>query len=126
VTDYYPVARLLACSCALAGVRILPPSDRLDLALRAAFEAGAFPGWTRDGFELVEGRTGTTLLGLANVVTWLVRGAFVDFLYDGSLRLATSADTALRLLPGDIKETDARRWGETLAWAIAETEASQP
>jgi hypothetical protein len=123
--DHYRAARLLACSLALAGVRILPNGgDRIDRMLRAAFEADAFPAWFRACFEFADGRTGLVAIGWADVVWWLVFGGLMEPMYPADLRLTIRETTALRFLPDGISPADARRWGVRLAEAIEAAEAA--
>jgi hypothetical protein len=122
--DHYRAARLLACSLALAGVRVLPNGgDRIDRMLRAAFEADAFPAWFRACFEFADGRTGLVAIGWADVVWWLVFGGLMGPMWGSGLRVLISADTARRLLPDGVREDDARRWGVMLAEATADQTA---
>jgi hypothetical protein len=117
--DHYRAARLLACSLALAGVRILPSGgNRIDCMLRDAFAADAFPAWFRACFEFADGRTGLVAIGWADVVWWLVFGGLMEPMWGSGLRVLISADTARRLLPDGVGEDDARRWGVRLAEAI--------
>jgi hypothetical protein len=124
--DHYRAARLLACSLALAGVRILPSGgNRIDCMLRDAFAADAFPAWFRACFEFADGRTGLVAIGWADVVWWLVFGGLMEPMWGSGLRVLISADTALRLLPDGIDPADARRWGVILAGAIEAIEATE-
>jgi hypothetical protein len=123
--DHYRAARLLACSLALAGVRVLPNGgDQIDRMLRAAFDADAFPAWFRACFEFADDRIGLVALGWADVAWWLVFGGLMEPMWSSGLRVLISADTALRLLPERIDPADARRWGVRLAEAAEATEAT--
>jgi hypothetical protein len=121
--DHYRAARLLACSLALAGVRILPNGgDRIDRMLWAVFDANAFPAWFRACFEFADGPSGLVAIGWADVVWWLVFGGLMEPMWGSGLRVLISADTALRLMPDGVSEDDARQWAVMLAGAIEATE----